>query len=846
MPTPPYHRPSPPRALLSFLIVLCLLAGLARAQYVLVTPLDHPVSGNNQACAFDAEAQTDDLLITGLDVALYAGGQWLEIWTRSDGGPHGDQLGSNTGWTLVASDLVYCDHDGQVFTTTFPLDLPITAGSKRGLLVTSDHGNGLPTRAGGPSVFAQDGRLTLRDGRGQASLFGSTPVVGDDFEGQVRYRKESLGSQQSLAMGSVQTYGNRQIYFDLEAETEIVVTGLDLVLGTGQHDIEIWATKSLLSGAGLEGQFGAWRPIGRATGVSVTTPGLVRIPIELDVQVPAGGARGLTAVLSSTASALGTGAAAPTTVAAQDAFLTVRSGGASNAVFGGNFVPSLPAGRVHYRHPPLDAISAGTTATLTGTNGGAVIPGYFFDVQASDFLRLGKLEIGTLGVTPTPVARNCKVYALRSGGSYVGHETSSGDWIEVASTNLSIGIGLSLKTIATDLALALAPGEKQGFLILMSGSNVAAASGTTPGAISFADSRLAVLEGRYATGFATPTGAIRPYLRVAYQTLGSAAQGFREDFETATGLVPPSGWLSEVRRGVNRVADGWRWDNPGSRFVPATLTGTFAIADSDWAGSGNPIDCALISPRFDASRGPVVLSFAEYYRSYNGPERVDVQVWNGSTWVTVYTAMAPSPASDRILSLDLTAAAAGCPNAALRFRYQGDYDWYWMLDDVTVLAGGLVFGDAQRPQLSIGEFDLNEAKEANGYGVNSGFPGPYYAQGNVSVPAVFSWEGEPNQPVMLLSGVWNPGLFELFPQGQLDIGGYDPFTATFFDLEVLGDGTQPGFLNQLFRIPAGGRLELPFNLPVFTTGNTYNFQSLVFSSIQNIAITNPVIFTVDP
>ena len=59
--------------------------------------------------------------------------------------------------------------------------------------------------------------------------------------------------------------------------------------------------------------------------------------------------------------------------------------------------------------------------------------------------------------------------------------------------------------------------------------------------------------------------------------LNSYAQSYvlNEDFSSASGTTPPSGWSNNTVTG--NPTDLWHFDNPGSRSIGFPIIGTFAI-----------------------------------------------------------------------------------------------------------------------------------------------------------------------------------------------------------------------------------------------------------------------------
>lgn len=117
--------------------------------------------------------------------------------------------------------------------------------------------------------------------------------------------------------------------------------------------------------------------------------------------------------------------------------------------------------------------------------------------------------------------------------------------------------------------------------------------------------------------------------------------------------------------------------------------GNFAIINSDGAGASgtqnanittaNPISCAGI--------GGVVLNFHNYHRRFQEIHTVYVSNDNVN-WVAYpvneeYAPNTSSPNSEKV-SVNISSTAGNQPTVWIRFNYQGAYDWFWVIDDVTL------------------------------------------------------------------------------------------------------------------------------------------------------------------
>jgi len=142
----------------------------------------------------------------------------------------------------------------------------------------------------------------------------------------------------------------------------------------------------------------------------------------------------------------------------------------------------------------------------------------------------------------------------------------------------------------------------------------------------------------------------------------------------------------------NGIPDTWTViDNIGGAvwtgvadYNGESLDGTpFAMADSDGAGSGVDTDTELISPEIDvANATALTLSFDQYFNTYSGADVADVDVYDGTQWVNVYTTsedVGGWGAPDH-QAIDVTAFANA--NFKVRFHYyNANWEWYWSIDN---------------------------------------------------------------------------------------------------------------------------------------------------------------------
>jgi hypothetical protein len=163
----------------------------------------------------------------------------------------------------------------------------------------------------------------------------------------------------------------------------------------------------------------------------------------------------------------------------------------------------------------------------------------------------------------------------------------------------------------------------------------------------------------------------------------SAQVIFSEDFSTATGNIPPTGWTNNDIYGGGEV---WEFDNPGSRSLILPITSPAAVFDSDNYGLfTDEENAALESPVFDASAitDYIFLTFDHTFENYDGGGGGEyfIEVWDGTAWVEVLSSI--DDVTEHAV-IDITSAVNGATDAQVRFRWTGDWSYWWILDNISV------------------------------------------------------------------------------------------------------------------------------------------------------------------
>lgn len=216
-----------------------------------------------------------------------------------------------------------------------------------------------------------------------------------------------------------------------------------------------------------------------------------------------------------------------------------------------------------------------------------------------------------------------------------------------------------------------------------------------------------------------------------------------EDFSSATGTTPPPGWDQQVFAG-DPIVDLWSFNNPGSRILNTPLSSPAAIFDSDnYSNNSLPEDVALQSPVFSTlGQNTIFLKFDHYFRSIS-PSAYFVEVFDGSSWTTVLSGTA-STANPQPELINVSAQVANLPNARVRFRYEGNYSWYWFVDNVEVYSTGsldlrVMAIDSLRTSCSFGTNEQISVKIENlGTTAQGSFDLSYSINGGVPVTEPYS------------------------------------------------------------------------------------------------------------
>ena len=149
----------------------------------------------------------------------------------------------------------------------------------------------------------------------------------------------------------------------------------------------------------------------------------------------------------------------------------------------------------------------------------------------------------------------------------------------------------------------------------------------------------------------------------------------------------PAGW-SVLTNGTKTSAAAWRFDNPNFRSNNTGSTGSFAVADSQFAGSVT-MDTELRTPvlRFTNATS-AVLEFSQDFDWYSGnlSETVDVDLsisGGAGPWSNVWRRNKADYRGPVTMTVDLSGAVLNQTNVLIRFHYYtARRERFWEVDQV--------------------------------------------------------------------------------------------------------------------------------------------------------------------
>jgi len=172
-----------------------------------------------------------------------------------------------------------------------------------------------------------------------------------------------------------------------------------------------------------------------------------------------------------------------------------------------------------------------------------------------------------------------------------------------------------------------------------------------------------------------------------------------EDFEGSNFTLPTT-WGNENLQPMGDASVLWTLDTGGDAYYATTgpntylytascgMSGNYAIFNSDAYGTtGGAANSAFTSPAFDCTGlSTVILTFNQWFTGgYGGEAFVEVSADGGSTWTNVLTYDATVTGLEfDPQTIDITAIVGTSATSHVRFRYAGDYAYYYVIDDIVV------------------------------------------------------------------------------------------------------------------------------------------------------------------
>jgi hypothetical protein len=206
------------------------------------------------------------------------------------------------------------------------------------------------------------------------------------------------------------------------------------------------------------------------------------------------------------------------------------------------------------------------------------------------------------------------------------------------------------------------------------------------------------------------------------------AQILSEDFESTSASIGtfPNGWTTtNAQWTINDPTTGTPGNSGSSTIIESigssissgNCSNVYAIVDSDGLGNGNTQNTNLISPVMDLSNfTSVVLEFNHSFEVWADPvARVESSIDSGLTWSVVHDFGTNSKYGHEIFNIS---SIAGNSNVQIRFHYEGDFDWWWAIDDVVIKQAELV--DIAITSLDIPNIDGPGSTDISGLITNLG------------------------------------------------------------------------------------------------------------------------------
>lgn len=156
------------------------------------------------------------------------------------------------------------------------------------------------------------------------------------------------------------------------------------------------------------------------------------------------------------------------------------------------------------------------------------------------------------------------------------------------------------------------------------------------------------------------------------------------DWTVGNASVPSVDWVIGTAAPVGSFS-------VGMGAITSTSGGNFALFDSDGLGDGTSVQNSWIQTTvpLNLSANPYIsVEFESYYRNYQGFCYLETSV-DGTNWVSypVHDDLAVNMSTENpeFVVVNVSSSLANAATAYIRFRYEGGWDYAWMIDDVKIV-----------------------------------------------------------------------------------------------------------------------------------------------------------------
>ncbi len=157
-----------------------------------------------------------------------------------------------------------------------------------------------------------------------------------------------------------------------------------------------------------------------------------------------------------------------------------------------------------------------------------------------------------------------------------------------------------------------------------------------------------------------------------------------ENFSSASGVTPPAGWTQNIINGQQGV-DLWYFEAPLGITINPPMSSPVAIFNSSRiSNNGQAENVALESPPFTAETGSEIILELDQFFNGSQPAEIFIEVWNGSSWITIFSSTTTSQGNPQHNIIDITPEASGVNDSRVRFRWTGNFSQFWLIDNILV------------------------------------------------------------------------------------------------------------------------------------------------------------------